>query len=178
MTASVVQVLTDDRSALERAIAGLVNTQGTRIDRGIQASVGELTSPCHRLVNRSEPPVWDNVQVLSYLSLNATPEQLRGIDGQEAVTRMLSDRLLQGMAQVKRRGQRLALIYLDLDGFKTVNDSHGHDVGDQLLPSSADRLPLVLPHDLASLPNQTFGQPFPQFGGRASQIRSGLLVRI
>ncbi len=46
---------------------------------------------------------------------------------------LLADRLQQAMAQAQRRGQRVAVAYLDLDGFKGVNDLHGHDVGDQLL---------------------------------------------
>ena len=46
---------------------------------------------------------------------------------------LLADRLQQEMAQAQRRGQQLAVVYLDLDGFKAVNDRHGHDVGDQLL---------------------------------------------
>ncbi len=46
---------------------------------------------------------------------------------------LLADRLQQAMAQAHRRGQQVAVVYLDLDGFKNVNDHHGHGVGDQLL---------------------------------------------
>jgi diguanylate cyclase (GGDEF)-like protein/PAS domain S-box-containing protein len=46
---------------------------------------------------------------------------------------LLSDRLQQAMTQALRRGQQLAVAYLDLDGFKNVNDKFGHDMGDQLL---------------------------------------------
>jgi diguanylate cyclase (GGDEF)-like protein/PAS domain S-box-containing protein len=50
---------------------------------------------------------------------------------------LLADRLQQGLAQAVRRGQSLAVAYLDLDGFKAINDLHGHDVGDQLLVALA-----------------------------------------
>ena len=53
---------------------------------------------------------------------------------------LLSDRLRQGMASAERRAQMLALVYLDLDGFKSVNDLHGHETGDQLLITLAARM--------------------------------------
>ncbi|CAN5904523.1 hypothetical protein BH11PSE12_BH11PSE12_23920 [soil metagenome] len=46
---------------------------------------------------------------------------------------LLADRLRQGMNQTQRRGQALAVAFLDLDGFKAINDQHGHEAGDQLL---------------------------------------------
>jgi len=53
---------------------------------------------------------------------------------------LLAERLQQGMVQSRRRGQRLAVVVLDLDDFKTVNDNHGHKAGDQFLIAVASRL--------------------------------------
>ncbi|MEI8170471.1 MAG: EAL domain-containing protein [Rhodoferax sp.] len=53
---------------------------------------------------------------------------------------LLADRLQQSMSQAQRRGQLLAVAYLDLDGFKLINDRHGHEIGDQLLIALANRM--------------------------------------
>ena len=57
---------------------------------------------------------------------------------------LLADRLQQAMAQALRRAQHLAVVYLDLDGFKAINDQHGHDIGDQVLIALAQRMKLAL----------------------------------
>jgi len=53
---------------------------------------------------------------------------------------LMSDRLHLSMAQALRRDKLLAVCYLDLDGFKEVNDRHGHQAGDRLLMDVAERL--------------------------------------
>ncbi len=54
------------------------------------------------------------------------------------------DRLGQALARGKRTQERFALLMLDLDGFKAVNDTHGHEVGDALLQTVGRRLRLCV----------------------------------
>jgi len=57
---------------------------------------------------------------------------------------LLADRLQQGIARCQRFGTSLALVYLDLDGFKEINDGHSHAIGDQLLIAVTQRMKGVL----------------------------------
>ncbi|MDE3186154.1 MAG: EAL domain-containing protein [Acidobacteriota bacterium] len=57
---------------------------------------------------------------------------------------LLADRLHQAMAHAHRRGRMMAIVCLDLDNFKAINDRHGHNVGDQLLTALTRRVSLVL----------------------------------
>jgi diguanylate cyclase (GGDEF)-like protein/PAS domain S-box-containing protein len=53
---------------------------------------------------------------------------------------LLNDRISQAIAAAKRHAKQVAVLFLDADGFKHINDSLGHSVGDQLLQSIAQRL--------------------------------------
>lgn len=53
---------------------------------------------------------------------------------------LFSDRLQQAMAAATRHQRTMAVVFMDLDGFKEVNDQHGHAAGDQLLVSLAARM--------------------------------------
>jgi diguanylate cyclase (GGDEF)-like protein/PAS domain S-box-containing protein len=53
---------------------------------------------------------------------------------------LLNDRVNQAIALAQRHGYQVAVLFLDLDGFKHINDSLGHPIGDKLLQSIAERL--------------------------------------
>lgn len=57
---------------------------------------------------------------------------------------LLSDRLHQAMAQTEQNNKSLAIAYLDLDGFKTINNTYGHEDGDKLLAVLANKLKQTL----------------------------------
>jgi diguanylate cyclase (GGDEF)-like protein/PAS domain S-box-containing protein len=91
-------------------------------------------------------------KVSQYISLfsditerKAHESQLEHIAHFDALTNLpnrvlLADRLQQAMTQAQRRQQKLAVVYLDLDGFKAINDHHGHQTGDQVLITLAQRM--------------------------------------
>jgi diguanylate cyclase (GGDEF)-like protein len=54
--------------------------------------------------------------------------------------RLLNDRLAQAIIDTKRSGRHKALMVMDLDNFKSLNDTHGHALGDLLLIEAAKRL--------------------------------------
>lgn len=58
--------------------------------------------------------------------------------------RLFSDRLDQAVRRARRTGEIVAVLYLDLDGFKAVNDAFGHAAGDCVLRETAHRLQSVL----------------------------------
>ncbi len=70
------------------------------------------------------------------LSHMASHDALTGLPNRA----LLTDRLAQAMALAERRGKRVALMFMDLDHFKHINDSLGHAAGDPLLQLVARRL--------------------------------------
>jgi diguanylate cyclase len=74
------------------------------------------------------------------MSIKAERDFLTGLPNRA----LLADRLAQSIELAHRHGTRVALMFLDLDNFKEINDSLGHTVGDRLLQSAATRLQACL----------------------------------
>ncbi|MCK9294492.1 MAG: GGDEF domain-containing protein [Desulfobulbaceae bacterium] len=75
----------------------------------------------------------------------AKEEESRKIALHDALTGLpsrvlLEERLDHGLIQAKRHGWKLAVLFMDIDNFKNINDSYGHDLGDKVLITVADRL--------------------------------------
>jgi diguanylate cyclase (GGDEF)-like protein/PAS domain S-box-containing protein len=95
-----------------------------------------------------------NVQNYVILFVDITPmktyqKQLENLAHFDALTMLpnrllLADRLHQAMSQSQRRKQSLAVVFLDLDGFKAVNDQYGHGTGDELLVIVSQRMKVAL----------------------------------
>jgi diguanylate cyclase (GGDEF)-like protein/PAS domain S-box-containing protein len=81
------------------------------------------------------------------LSRQATHDSLTGLPNRT----LLIDRVTQSLARARRSGLFTGLIFLDLDGFKQINDTRGHAAGDAVLRKVGDRLAgLVRPMDTVS----------------------------
>lgn len=110
-------------------------------------------------VRKDRSVVWTEVAIRAFFDIKGNLEGAQGVTrditerklAQDAIRelayydpltqlpnrRLLSDRLEQAIAASVRRREHGAILFLDLDNFKEINDAHGHEVGDQLLQQVA-----------------------------------------
>ncbi len=122
---------------------------------------------------------WNNspatLNILSDISeRKAAEEAIRFMALHDNLTRLpnrylLMERLEQSLAQARRSKQPLAVLFMDLNGFKQVNDTYGHDVGDMLLKGVADRVRTLMRDSdtLARMGGDEFVILLPRVDGQA-----------
>jgi diguanylate cyclase (GGDEF)-like protein len=133
-------VVWDLASAVSRA-ANLVSTaQPTGETPGARSDeIGTLVTSFNRMMATIEQQAEEIGQFprrLEQLTKQAFRDSLTGLPNRA----LFMDRLSHGLTGAKRRHEHLAVLFLDLDRFKVINDTLGHTVGDQLLVEVSDRL--------------------------------------
>jgi diguanylate cyclase (GGDEF)-like protein len=95
--------------------------------------VGHLTSAFNRLLEKLRSSQAQLAEIAHHDQLTGLPNR-----------RLLSDRIGQTLARSHRNGTALAVLFLDLDGFKPINDQYGHEAGDEALIQVGRRLSMVV----------------------------------
>ncbi|HZX30332.1 MAG TPA: EAL domain-containing protein [Rhodocyclaceae bacterium] len=124
-------LLIEDATERHEAAAALARYQ-QELEHRVLVRTAELAEANERLQaeieerRQAEQRVW---HVANHDALTTLPNRS-----------LFHDRLNQALAQAKRRGEKVALVFVDLDRFKSINDTLGHHVGDELLKEVARRL--------------------------------------
>lgn len=101
-----------------------------------QDEIGSLArsfQQMHLLITRQLADLHDNQEELEHL---AQHDMLTGLPNR----RLFQERLEQALAHARRYGENGCLLFIDLDAFKAINDEYGHDAGDEVLKTVAQRM--------------------------------------
>jgi len=140
----------DDREALLAQLQQLIEGREliSRTERRMRCATGlEIWATVHVVVQRTAAgePLYCIMQIADITEMKNSQQAMERLAFYDTLTdlanrRLFNDRLTMAVEQCHRDQQRSALLYLDLDQFKHVNDTLGHDSGDLLLREVANRL--------------------------------------
>jgi diguanylate cyclase (GGDEF)-like protein/PAS domain S-box-containing protein len=126
---------------LNRTVGLTVNCVLVRRD-GFESAIEDSAAPIHDRAGRviGAVIVFHDVSAARAMSLQMTYSAQHDLVTDLPNRLLLNDRISQSIALARRRNRPIAVIFLDLDRFKYVNDSLGHAIGDKLLQSVSKRL--------------------------------------
>jgi diguanylate cyclase (GGDEF)-like protein/PAS domain S-box-containing protein len=102
----------------------------------LEQQVVERTRELANTVKQLQVEIEEREKIAAELDFLANHDALTGLPS----LRLCKDRLDQSLAEARRNRQTSAVMFVDLDGFKEINDQHGHDIGDLVLKMTADRI--------------------------------------
>ncbi|CAL93307.1 diguanylate cyclase [Azoarcus olearius] len=120
-----INVMRREREAARQALVDTLQEAGQRLEQRVAERTAELQAANRRLR--------DNELALQQLAFH---DPLTGLYNRV----MLEERIRHAMLRADRQDTQLAVLLLDLDGFKAVNDGYGHAVGDAVLAAAATRM--------------------------------------
>lgn len=152
-TNSFKEIHPDDRERIQRIFSETVRSGvGHRAEFRFIDANGEIRhmESCGTLVKNTHGEAQYVVVISHEITVRKLAENtMYELAFHDALTKLpnrllLNDRLTQAMASSKRSNLYCALLFIDLDNFKTLNDRYGHDVGDLLLVETAKRINLCV----------------------------------
>jgi diguanylate cyclase (GGDEF)-like protein/PAS domain S-box-containing protein len=115
----------------------IVTEQNLRDSRdSLEVMVKSRTRKLAETVKQLEGEIKEREKIAAELHFLANHDALTGLPS----LRLCKDRLDHSLAEARRTGQMSAVMFLDLDGFKEINDEHGHELGDLVLQATALRI--------------------------------------
>ena len=102
----------------------------------LEQQVVERTRELANTVKQLQVEIEEREKMTAELQFLANHDALTGLPS----LRLCKDRLDQSLAEARRKHQTSAVMFLDLDGFKAINDRHGHEFGDSVLRATAERI--------------------------------------
>jgi diguanylate cyclase (GGDEF)-like protein len=151
--AAAYELLDDLKLAIDREQARLSAERASTVETSDRAFLTQLILGAFALAVAAAAGgmliVRARQLVLNVEQRKRAEERIRHLAYHDALTdlpnrSLLEDRLTTALAQAHRKSRMLALLYLDLDRFKRVNDTLGHSLGDHILQSVAERLTSIV----------------------------------
>ncbi|MDX9884500.1 CHASE domain-containing protein [Thauera sp.] len=142
-------IVPEDFTTIEDAIATALRERTSyEVEYRMQSRTGQtywVSERGHVYVDSNGQPQWLDGVIIDITERKKAEEAIRNLAFVDTLTnlpnrRFLLERLRQGLANSRRHGNHGALLFIDLDHFKSINDTYGHEAGDRLLCEVARRL--------------------------------------